>query len=163
MVECGGVGRLGLRAVVEFVVWWAVLAGLTVVFISSVTPVELLVAGVAAVGGALAAVRMRRIAGVRLTGVRGAVAAVLALPRAVLRGLAVLVAALANPADAAVRRIRLRPGADAGWAGVLLGASPDTCVVDVPCPDEVVVHTLRPGKGPVERALAEDRDPGGTR
>ncbi|SEL26983.1 hypothetical protein [Streptacidiphilus jiangxiensis] len=143
-----------MRAVVEFVVWWAVLAGLTVVFISSVSPVELLVAGVAAVGGAFAAVRMRRVAGVRLTGVRRAARAVLALPRAVLRGLVVLVAALAHPTDATVRRIRLRPGADAGWAGALVGASPDTCVIDVPSPDEVVVHALRPGEGPVERLIA---------
>ncbi|MFF3006737.1 hypothetical protein ACFVTF_28505 [Kitasatospora sp. NPDC057940] len=144
-----------LARLVEIVVWGAVLSGLTVVFISVVSPVELVVAGVAALGGALAAQRMRLAAGVHIAGGRGAVRALVALPRAVLRGFAVLVAAMAAaPSAARVRRIRLRPGAAAGWAGVLIAASPDTCVIDVPSDDEVVVHALRPGTGPVEETVA---------
>ncbi|MGW7442008.1 hypothetical protein [Kitasatospora sp. NPDC054795] len=143
-----------MRAGVEIVVWCAGLLGLTVVSISSVTPAELAVAGVAAVGGAPAARRMRLAAGAGFTGARCAARSVLSLPRAVVRGLAVLVAAMAHCPETAVRRVRLKPGADAGWAGVLLAASPDTCVIDVPGHDEVVVHALRPDAGPVERAVA---------
>lgn len=44
------------------------LLGLTVVSISSVSPVELTVAGVAALGGAFAARRMRQVAGTDVTG-----------------------------------------------------------------------------------------------
>ncbi|MFI6847748.1 hypothetical protein OG535_29685 [Kitasatospora sp. NBC_00085] len=144
-----------MRAGVEIVVWCAVLLGLTVVLISSVTPVELAVAGVAAVGGALAARRMRLAADAGSTGARCAARSVLSLPRTVVRGLAVLVAAVGRrPSAAVVRRVRLKPGADASWAGALLAASPDTCVIDVPGNDEVVVHALRPDAGPVEKAVA---------
>ncbi|MDH6129042.1 hypothetical protein [Kitasatospora sp. GP82] len=144
-----------MRAGVEIVVWCAVLLALTVVSISSVSPVELAVAGVASVGGAVAARRMRLAADAGFTGARRAAGAVLSLPRAVVRGLAVLVAAMTQcPNAAVVRRIRLKPGADAGWAGALLAASPDTCVIDVPGNDEVVVHALRPEAGPVEEAVA---------
>ncbi|KPI00078.1 hypothetical protein OV450_0850 [Actinobacteria bacterium OV450] len=144
-----------MRALVEIVVWWAVLTGLTVIFISSVSPVELLVAVLAALGAAVMAHRMRRVAGGRLRGGRGAPGALLALPGSVLRGLAVLVTAMVtDPAGATVRHLRLRPGADAGWAGALLAASADTCVLDVPADDEAVVHALRPGAGAVEEAVA---------
>ncbi|MFJ7280183.1 hypothetical protein [Kitasatospora sp. NPDC098663] len=144
-----------MRAGVEIVLWCAVLLGLTVVSISSVSPAELAVAGVAAVGGAFAARRTRLAAGASVKGTRGAARAVLSLPRAILRGMAALVAAMARrPTGAMVRRIRLKPGADAHWAGALLAASPDTCVIDVPHDDEVLVHALRPGAGPVEEAVA---------
>ncbi|MFB7908296.1 hypothetical protein ACFC1T_17845 [Kitasatospora sp. NPDC056076] len=140
---------------VEIVLWGAVLTGLTVVFISAVSPVEMVVAATAGLGGAFAARRMRMAAGVHAVGGSAALRALVALPHAVLRGLAVLVAAAAaDPTDGAVRRIRLRPGAAASWAAVLIAASPDTCVIDVPGDAEVVVHALRPGSGPVEEAVA---------
>ncbi|MEV0533538.1 hypothetical protein [Kitasatospora sp. NPDC050463] len=144
-----------MHAGFEIAVWCAVLLGLTLVSISSVSPVELAVAGAAALGGAFAARRMRLAAGSGFRGdPRRAARAVAAVPWAVLRGLAVLVAAMAHrPDDAAVRHVRLRPGTDAGWAGVLLAAAPDTCVIDVPGNDEVVVHALRPEAGPVEAAV----------
>jgi hypothetical protein len=141
--------------VAEVVVWWAVLTGLTVVFISSVSPVELVVAVLAALAGAFAARRMRLVAGVQARGWRGAPRALAALPGSIMGGLAVLGAATAtDPPRATVRRIRLRPGTSASWAGTLLAASPDTCVIDVPGDDEVVVHALGPGSGPVEEAVA---------
>ncbi|MBV6702954.1 hypothetical protein [Kitasatospora aureofaciens] len=144
-----------LARLVEIGVWGAVLTGLTVVFISSVSPVEMVVACVSALGGAFAARRMRLAAGVHVEGGRGAVRALLALPGSVVRGLAVLTVAMApDHAGGSVRRIRLRPGAGAGWAGTLLAASPDTCVIDVPNDDEVIVHALRPNAGPVEEAVA---------
>ncbi|MDY0811365.1 hypothetical protein [Kitasatospora purpeofusca] len=150
-----------MRAGVGIAVWCAVLLGLTVVLVDSVTPVELAVAGVAAVGGAVAAQRIRSAADAGFSGSRRAARAVLLLPWAVVRGLAVLLAALARrPGTAVVRRVRLAPGADPGWAGALLAASPDTCVVDVPGDDAVVVHALRPEAGPVEEIVAR---PGGER
>ncbi|MGX1547327.1 hypothetical protein [Streptomyces adustus] len=145
-----------MRALVEVVVWWAMLTGLTVVFISSVSPAELLIATLAALGGAVTARRMRLAAYGHVEGDRGALRALVALPGSVVRGMVVLVVALAaDPgAGGSVRRIRLRPGADAGWAGTLLAASPDTCVIGVPRDDEVVVHALRPKAGPLEKAVA---------
>ncbi|AUY47917.1 hypothetical protein [Streptomyces sp. CB01881] len=141
-----------MRALVEIVVWWAVVTVVTVVLISSVSPVELLVAVLSALGAAFAARRMRLAAGGHFYGGQGAPGALLALPGSVLRGLAVLVTATAaRPADATVRHLRLRPGA--GWADTLLAASPDTCVIDVPADDEVVVHALRPRAGVVEEVV----------
>ncbi|MFF0476426.1 hypothetical protein [Streptomyces sp. NPDC004284] len=144
-----------MREVSEIVVWWAVLTAATVVFISTVSPVELLVAALAALAGAFAARRVRLAVGGRAKGGRGAVRALVALPGSVVRGLAVLTAALVtDPGGATVRRIRLRPGAGAGWAGTMLATAPDTCVLDVPHDDEVLVHTLSRGPGPMERAVA---------
>ncbi|MEU8516427.1 hypothetical protein AB0C76_33310 [Kitasatospora sp. NPDC048722] len=144
-----------LARLVEIVVWAAALTGLTLVFVGSLSPVELLVACVTALGGAFAARRMRLAADVHVEGGRGAVRALLALPGSVVRGLAALTAATAFDATGgSVRRVRLRAGAGAGWAGTLLAASPDTCVIDVPRDDEVIVHALRPNAGPVEKAVA---------
>ncbi|MEU7384572.1 MULTISPECIES: hypothetical protein [unclassified Streptomyces] len=142
-------------ATVEIVVWCAVLFGVTVVSISTVSPVELTVAGLASLGAAFAARRMRPAAGVRVRGIRCAARAAVSLPYAVVRGLAVLVSSVAaRPVEASVRRTRLRPGADAAWAGPLIAASPDTCVIGVPRDDVVLVHALRPEAGPVEAAVA---------
>ncbi|GAA3481985.1 hypothetical protein [Streptomyces yanii] len=147
-----------MRAGVEIAVWCAVLLGVTVVFISSVSPVELLVAGLAAVGGAFAARRMRLAAGGGIQSGRGSVCAAVLVPRAILRGLVLLVTTMAEqPQEATVRRVRLKPGCAAGWAGVLIATSPDTCVIDVPHDDEVLVHALRPEAGPVEDAVTRPR------
>ncbi|MFB6617561.1 monovalent cation/H+ antiporter complex subunit F [Streptomyces sp. NPDC056367] len=84
-------------------------------------------AGVAAVGGAFAARRVRLAAGADVRGGHGAARAVRSLPHAVVRGLGRLVAALAGrPDGAGVRRVRLTPGTDPAWAGVLIGASAES-------------------------------------
>ncbi|MBD0694169.1 hypothetical protein [Streptomyces sp. CBMA123] len=145
-------------AVLEITAWFSVLVGVTVVSISSLSPVELLVAAVAALGGAFAARRLRLAANVTPGGTRGAVRAVVRLPGAILRGSAVLAAALLDqPQTAGLHRLRLLPGVGAGWAPVLLAASPDTCVLEIDRPDavdEVLVHALGRGPGPVERVVA---------
>lgn len=149
----GQAGRV--RAGTEIAVWAVVLLGITVVSISSVSAVELLVAGIAALGSAFAARRVRLAAGADLHGVRGVLRATLALPWAVARGMGLLVAALARrPRQATVRRIRLRPDVGGAWAAALIAASPDTCVIDAQRDDEVLVHALPPGTGPVEKAVA---------
>lgn len=163
-------------AAVEILVWWAVLMGVTVVLISSLGPVELLVAGVAAAGAAVVVRFMRRAADVRVRGTAGAPRAVAGLPLAAVRGLAALSGFATGrgagrgagrgpgrgtgrghrPAAGRIRRIPLRDGADPGWAGVVLGWSADTCVTDLPeGRAEAVVHSFAaaPGGGP-ERAVA---------
>ncbi|BBA95547.1 hypothetical protein RVR_447 [Actinacidiphila reveromycinica] len=120
-------------AVVEVAAWWALLVALDVVLISSVGPVELLVAAVAAAGGALAARRVRRAVRLGRPHGRGAPRAVAALPWSLLRGTAVLARAVLRGGrrPGGVRRVVLRPGTGAGWAGLLLAASADTCVLTV--------------------------------
>ncbi|MFI8461859.1 hypothetical protein [Kitasatospora sp. NPDC085464] len=148
-------------AVVEIAVWFGVLVGMTVVLISSVSPVELLVAGVAASGGALAARRLRLAAGIDPGGARGALRSAARLPGAVLGGCAVLARAvlaralLSGPRQAGLRRVRLRPGVGPGWAATLVAASPDTCVLEIGEHGEVLVHALGPRPGPVERVVAD--------
>ncbi|WP_344640864.1 hypothetical protein [Kitasatospora cystarginea] len=151
-----GRGRVVRGAVVESAVRFGVLAGVTVVSISSVSPVELLVAAVAAAGGAFAARRLRLAAGVAPGGAQGAVRAAVLVPAGVVRGCGVLTSALVSGSRrAGFGRILLREGVGAGWAGVLLAASPDTCVVEIPEPGEVLVHELGPGPGPVDGVVAD--------
>ncbi|MCZ0978557.1 hypothetical protein O1L60_03115 [Streptomyces diastatochromogenes] len=109
-----GDGRPGMREVLEIVGWWAVLTATTVVFLSTVSPSNCSWRGR----------RPRR--GVRGPqdppgrrrpgrGGRGAVRALVALPGSVVRGLAVLTAALVTaPADATLRRVRPGPGTGPG-------------------------------------------------
>jgi hypothetical protein len=169
---------MGRTAVAEVAAWWVLLAALDVVLISSVDPVELLVAAAAALAGALAAHRVRRAVGVGRPHGRGALRALAALPWSLLRGSAALAGAVARGGrrPGGVRRVVLRPGTGAGGAGLLLAASADTCVLTI---DEdgahgtggsgdadgtaaagavrqgaaVRVHALRRAPGAVERAL----------
>jgi hypothetical protein len=172
---------MGRTAVAEVAAWWVLLAALDVVLISSVNPVELLVAAGAALAGALAAHRLRRAVGIGRPHGRGALRALAALPWSLLRGSAALAGAVVRGGrrPGGVRRVVLRPGTGAGGAGLLLAASADTCVLTI---DEdgadgtdgtrgadgtdgtsaaggarqgaaVRVHALRRAPGAVERAL----------
>jgi len=156
-----------LGAIAETVVWGGALFGVTVVSITSVGPVEVAVAGSAALGGALAARAIRRAAEIVPSGGRGALRAAAALPPALLRGCLLLMSAtLGGPArlggpdtGPGFRRIVLREGTGPAWAGLVLAASPDTCVIGmdgVASVDEVTVgvHVLRQEPNVVERAVA---------
>ncbi|WP_185921827.1 hypothetical protein [Streptomyces sp. WAC06614] len=141
--------------VVKVCAEWAVLVGITLVLITSPGPVEYAVAAVGAAGATAVARRMRRLADVRVRGLDGLLPALARLPLAAVRGAAVLAYATVRPRAVGARtgRIRLREGADPGWAALVLGWSADTCVVEFPRgrPDEVVVHRLgRPAGGPAE-------------
>ncbi|MFB7668221.1 hypothetical protein ACFC1R_30600 [Kitasatospora sp. NPDC056138] len=145
-------------AVTEVALWSGVLVIMTVMLISSVSPVELVVAAVTGVGGALCARRVRLAAQVSVTGWRGACRAVLLLlPFALLRGCSVLLRSLGRRREApdVWQLVRLHDGTDAGWAGVLTAASPDTCVVDSPSSGELLVHAFHEGGGPLQRALGD--------
>ncbi|MFE0510689.1 hypothetical protein [Streptomyces sp. NPDC058964] len=140
---------------VEIASWFAVLTGVAVVCISTVSPAELVVAASAALGGAFAVRRMRLAAGVRWGGGRGGLRAARSVPPAVLGGIASLLVALVHRPDSRrLRRLTLREGTDAGWAAAAVAASPDTCVVDIPRDDEVLVHSLRARAGSVERIVS---------
>jgi hypothetical protein len=162
---------------IEFVVWWAALVAVTVVLISSVGTVELVVAAVAAAGAAAAGRRLRRAVGRDVAPGRGraggAGRALAALPWSVLRGTAVLVreVLLGGARRAGFREIGLRPDARAGWTGLLLAASPDTCLIGVSeaeaerrrAPahegDVLHLHVLRPGPLSGEQGLARTARP----
>lgn len=168
-------------AVVEIAAWWLVLLAVTVMLISSVGPVELLVAAVAAMGGALAARRTRRAVGLGWPRGRGAPRAAMALPWSLVRGVAVLARDTfgGGKRPGAVRRVLLRPGTGAGWAGLLLAASADICVLTTDEDSDedgngggtrggvgsgrprtgVRVHALRREPGAVERALGGQGEP----
>ncbi|MYT23359.1 hypothetical protein GTW69_24250 [Streptomyces sp. SID7760] len=156
-------------AVIEILVWWAVLMGVTVVCVSSLGSVELLVAAVTAAAAAVVVRRMRRAADVRVSGFSGAPRAVAGLPLAAFRGLAVLAGVVAGrgagpgggpeAGSGRIRRLRLRAGADPGWAGIVLGWSADTCVTDLPDEGaEAVLHSFGadPGGGPQHAVAGRD-------
>lgn len=155
-----GTGRLR-AAVIEVGAWWAVLCALTVVAVGPLDTVEYVVAVAAGCGAALAVRWVRRTAGVELGGVRGAGRAVLLLPWSLLRGFALLLVALVRPGAVPTqfRRAAVRDGAGAGWAGLALAASPDTCVVRAEGRGDIELHTLGSAPGPMERALTAAHEP----
>ncbi|MEC3993890.1 hypothetical protein VSR01_10175 [Actinacidiphila sp. DG2A-62] len=158
-----GTGRLR-SAVIEVGAWWAVLCALTVVAVGPLDTVEYVVAVAAGCGAALAVRWVRLAAGVEFGGLRGAGRAALLLPWSVLRGVAVLLAALVRPAavPAGFRRTAVRDGAGPGWAALALAASPDTCVVRAEDGGAVELHTLGSARSPMERALTTTDGPGGS-
>lgn len=159
--------RAVLAAAGEVSAWAAVLFGVTVVSISSVGPVESAVAGAAALGGALAARAVRRAMADVPAGGRGALRAAAVLPWTLLRGLGLLaLAAFRGPAalgarGPGIRRIALREGTGPGWAGLVLAASPDTCVIGADRGQDghgatVAAHVLRQEPTAAERAVARN-------
>ncbi|MFJ3233991.1 hypothetical protein [Streptomyces sp. NPDC086787] len=148
-------------AAVEVMAWFAVLSAMAVVCVGPLSPVELTVGALAALGGAFAARRVRLAAGVGWGGGRGAPRAVLMLPAAVVGGIAALLTTLAHRRGSGsrrLRRVRLRDGCDAGWSAAAMAFSPDTCVLGIPRDDEVLLHSLRARPGPVERAVSRAED-----
>ncbi|MEE4546900.1 hypothetical protein V2S66_33660 [Streptomyces sp. V4-01] len=155
-----------MAAVVEVGAWWAVLFAVTVVAVGPLNTVELAVAVAAAAGAALAARWVRLAAGATLGGTGGAARALALLPWSLLRGCGLLAAAMlgwsrrtgGRPASGApaFRRTAMREGTGAGWAGLVMAASADTCVVRATDDGLVEVHALGIEPGPVERALTEE-------
>ncbi|WP_181442553.1 hypothetical protein [Streptomyces tateyamensis] len=149
---------MGAKAV-ETLLWWLVLMALNVLFISTVSPLELEVSAGLALLGAVAAGPARRAARARLGGLTGAPAALAALPRTLVSDLVLLVRVLLRPASATggVRTVALPAGTGPAWACTLLSATPGTCVLDVSAPADgpvrLTVHTLDAAPSAVERAV----------
>jgi Na+/H+ ion antiporter subunit len=155
----------GLRLAVELVSWWALLFVLYLVFISTLSPLEL---AVGAGGSALAAVGAWAVhrAARPDVGPTGRLAAALwAWPGTLLRE----TVQLARLTGAGLRgrsvpgrfaELELRPGVGTAWATALLSGTPGSCVTSV---DQrpggaatLTVHALFPARSRLESLLTED-------
>lgn len=145
-------------AVGEVLAWWAVLVVVNLMFISSVSPLELVVIAGGALIAAVAARAVHTASEAGLGGTRGWGPAALAWPGAVVGDLvrlcSVTVRALAGrPAGGALKTVTLASDTGAAWACALLSSTPGAYVVDVPAPHQK-------GKTPrtaVAHFLSEDR------
>ncbi|WEP00521.1 hypothetical protein A6P39_038810 [Streptomyces sp. FXJ1.172] len=161
--------RQTTAAVGEVLAWWAVLVVVNLMFISSVSVLELVVAAGGAALTALAARAVHTASRARLGGTRNWGAAALAWPGAVLADLARLCAVTARvlagrPAEGSLRTVTLARGTGAAWAGALLSSTPGAYVVDVPgrqdggnAPRTAVAHFLTADRTRLEDVLTEGR------
>ena len=152
------------RLVTTFVVWWLVLLGLELVFISTIETAELVLGAGAATLGAAAAVLLTRLERPSTGPLGRIVPAVLAWPGTLLGDTVHLLRLAGQSATrrrrprGSFRRVRLQDGAGAAWAGLLISATPGACVVAV---DEdagstwLTVHRIFSEPSAVERALTD--------
>ena len=161
--------RKALTAFGEVFAWWAVLVVLGILFTSTVTALELVVAAGGAVIAAVAARAVRTASGARLGPTRRWGTALLAWPGTVLTDLAGLwrltARALRGRApEGSLKTTTLAPGTGAAWACALWSATPGAYVVDVrgtrgeaPASREreVVAHFLSDDRTRLEDVLTE--------
>ncbi|MFF7983186.1 hypothetical protein ACFZDK_29405 [Streptomyces sp. NPDC007901] len=161
--------RKALTAFGEVLAWWAVLVVLDILFISTVSALELVVAAGGAVIAAIAARAVRTASGARLGGTRRWGTAVSAWPGAVLTDLVGLWRLTARAlrgraSEGSLKTMTLAPGTGAAWACALLSATPGAYVVDVrgtrgeaPASREreVVAHVLTDDRTRLEDVLTE--------
>ncbi|MEU3573871.1 hypothetical protein AB0E96_36435 [Kitasatospora sp. NPDC036755] len=145
-----------MRTVAELLLWWGLLLLLNIVFISSVTPLEVTVGGGIAVLGALGAVAVRRVSGATPGGAARIGPALLALPRTLLADTGRLALAVVSPRHrgSGFRAVRLAPGTGPAWAAALLSSTPGAYVVDVDG-QTLLVHALGHEPSSLESALTE--------
>ncbi|MFD8595335.1 hypothetical protein ACFV1L_10060 [Kitasatospora sp. NPDC059646] len=143
-------------AVAETAVWWVVLCGLYSVLISTVDALELLVGGLLALLGALAARPVRRASGARTGGGAGLWAALWRWPPAVLADTCRLAALTLRPSRArpALRDLPLPGRTGPAWALALYSATPGGYAVSAA---PARVHALSPEPGVLEHALTGRR------
>ncbi|MGW0994279.1 hypothetical protein [Streptomyces sp. NPDC002520] len=151
----------------EVVVWWVVLVVADLMFISSVSVLELAVAAGGALIAAVAARAVHTASGAGLGGTARWGAALLAWPGAVLADMAGLYAVTVHvlrgrPVDGRLQRLTLKSGTGAAWACGLLSSTPGAYVVDVPgtksrgeAGQTVVAHFLTADRTRLERLLTE--------
>ncbi|MFI1205028.1 hypothetical protein ACH4VR_37360 [Streptomyces sp. NPDC020883] len=147
-----------LRAAREVLVWWGLLLVLDVIFISSVTPLELMVGAAAAALGAVGARAVRRASDARWGGLARGVLAVWSWPWALFADTGRLFAFVVRKGRAGtLRTVELSDGVGPAWACALLSATPGTYAVDVtPAGREgrlVTVHSLFGSRTGLERVL----------
>ncbi|WP_037606207.1 hypothetical protein [Streptacidiphilus rugosus] len=159
------------RTAVVFAAWFALLFALEWVFISSVSPAELVLAAGAATLGASGAAAVDHLERPH-AGPAGRLAAALAawpgtlladtwrLTRLTVAGLAT-----GRRPRGSFHEVTLRPGAGAAWAATLISATPGGCVVAAHEEDEkgadatvMTVHQLFPELSAVDRALTTPRE-----
>ncbi|MGW0768961.1 hypothetical protein [Streptomyces sp. NPDC002676] len=149
----------------EVLVWWAVLVVAELMFISSVSVLELAVAGGGALIGAVGARAVHTASGAGLGGTDRWGAALLAWPGAVLNDIAQLCAVTVRvlrgrPVEGSLRTMTLKSGTGAAWACGVLSSTPGAYVVDVPGGQDeagrtVVAHVLTGDRTRLERLLTQ--------
>ncbi|QHA08295.1 hypothetical protein GQF42_38005 [Streptomyces broussonetiae] len=120
----------------EVLVWWTVLVGVYLMFITPVTALELLVAAGGAAIAAVAARAVRVASGAGVGGTRRWASAALTWPGAVLADLGRLCGVTARAVSGrspqgSMKTLSLRSGTGAAWACAALSATPGAYVVDV--------------------------------
>ncbi|WP_269859544.1 Na+/H+ antiporter subunit E [Streptomyces sp. RPT161] len=150
-------------AVVHIAAWWAFLFVLNLMFISTVSTLELAVGAGAGVLAAVAAWAVRRASGTG--GNRGGpwARALLAWPGAVLADTgrlagATIAALRGREVKSGIREVKLRKGTGSAWASALLSATPGAYVVDVSpgvagFGDTLTIHVLGDTTTALERVL----------
>ena len=159
--------RMAVTAFGEVLAWWVVLVVLNILFISTVSALELVVAGGGALIAAVAARAVHTASGARLGGTRRWGAAVLAWPGAVLADLVglwwITARALGGRSpEGSLKTMTLAPGTGPAWACALLSSTPGAYVVDVHGTREaaqesrtVVAHFLTDDRTRLEDVLTE--------
>ncbi|MFF4520928.1 hypothetical protein [Streptomyces bluensis] len=147
----------------EVLAWWAVLVVVNLMFISSISTLEIVVAAAGAMIAAFAARAVHSASGAGPGGARRWGAALLAWPGAVLADLGrlcvVTVRALhGRSPEGALKTVTLQPGTGAAWACGVLSSTPSTYVVDVPegmteGGQTVVVHVMDRELSRLDRVL----------
>ncbi|MFB7909885.1 hypothetical protein ACFC1T_25955 [Kitasatospora sp. NPDC056076] len=154
----------GSRLIVELAGWWALLFMIYLVFISTLSPLELMVGAGACAMATTGAWAIHRAAHPAAGPAGHLPAALWAWPATALTETAqlswVTVAALrGRPARGRFARVRLRPGVGAPWACVLLSATPGSCVVAVDeekgRPAVLTAHSLFDSRSRLESVLAQ--------
>ncbi|WBO69530.1 hypothetical protein [Streptomyces camelliae] len=153
----------------EVLAWWAVLVVVDLMFISSVSALELVVAAAGAVIAAVAARAVHTASGAGPGGTRRWGAAALAWPGAVLNDVLRLSALTARAlggrsAGGRLKTVTLASGTGPAWACALLSSTPGAYVVDVPGWQRegkdrriVVAHFLTDDRTRLEDVLTEGR------
>ncbi|MGW2648820.1 hypothetical protein ACWC2T_28835 [Streptomyces sp. NPDC001393] len=152
--------RKARAALGEVLAWWVVLVVVNVLFISTVSPLELVVAAGGALIAAVAARAVHSASGARLGGTRRWGAAALAWPGAVLTDLSRLCLATAralggHSSQGSLKIMTLSPGTGAAWACALLSSTPGAYVVDVHVREPR--RTGRASQTAVAHFLSDDR------
>ncbi|MFD8704867.1 hypothetical protein ACFV1W_19965 [Kitasatospora sp. NPDC059648] len=144
-----------MRTMLELLLWWGVLLLLNIVFISSVSPLEVAVGGGVALLGALGAVAVRRASGATPGGPARLGRALWAYPWTLLADTGRLALAVLLPGHrrGGFRTVRLASGTGAAWGAALLSSTPGAYAVGSRNGGELTVHTLGDERSSLERAL----------
>jgi hypothetical protein len=158
----------GLRLCAELGTWWILLFALYVIFISTLSPLELLVGASASGVAAAAGCAVHRTAAPTAGPGRHWAAAVWAWPGTLLTetwqlARLTLAALFGRVERGRFTQLRLRPGVGPAWAGGMLSATPGSCVVEVDeghgqpgSPAVLTVHALYRSRSRLESVLTED-------
>ena len=154
-----------LRLAGELISWWALLFLLYLVFISTLSPLELIVGAAASALAAVGAGAIHRAVRPEAGPAARWMAAVWAWPGTLLAEIVhlarlTLAALRGRPAQGRFATVRLRAGVGAAWAGALLSGTPGSCVVavdqDPGAAPVLTVHSIFGARSRLESVLLEE-------